>query len=240
MRTLATVLILSALAAPAMAQQAAPSAQQLHLRYLTWPGKVAPQTRQTQPQPGQPAQIQAAASQAPRDPAFSMRYRPVQHGPNHFLGQVTPAQQAAIDQQRATDRAEAEKALALAQAAKAKAEAEQQQQRAEVRSAPLPPAALPNSIYAAPPPRMAQAQPSQPAASTAVAGGYDQHARFYSLHRPFGQQPDPVALSPQFLATPSADLADPPPPPAPRILPGQTGTAAQQTAARVAARDSSD
>jgi hypothetical protein len=70
-------------------------------------------------------------------------------------------------------------------------------------------------------------------------GPYDQHARYYSLHRAFGERPDPIKLSPQFLATPSADLADPPPPPPPRILPGQTATAAQQTAARVQARNAS-
>jgi hypothetical protein len=162
----------------------------------------------------------------------------VPHGPTHFLGQVSPAQEAAIEQQRAADRAQAEKALAMAEAAKAKAEAEQKQ--AEIRASPLPPPtrALPNSIYAAPPP--AQAAPPAPASNMAVAsGGFDQHARFYSLHRAYGQKPDPVSLSPQFLSTPSADLADPPPPPPPRILPGQAATPAQQTAARVAARQAS-
>lgn len=241
MRTLTLALILSAAAAPALAQQATPSAQQLHLRYLTWPGKVtAPRPRQAQPQPSQPGleqagPAQAAAAQPPRDLAWTPAYRPVQHGANHYLGQVTPAQAAAIESQRAADRAETEKAMALAEAAKAKAEAEQKQ--AEIRPAPLPPAALPNSIYAAPPP--AQAQPSGAARMAAGGAPYDQHARFYSLHRAFGQTPDPIALSPQFLASPSADLADPPPPPPPRIMPGQTATAAQQTAARVQARDAS-
>lgn len=239
MRALALALILSAAAAPALAQQAAPSAQALHLRYLTWPGKVtASRPRQAQPQAAQSAPIQAEAAQAPpRDLAWSTRYRPVAHGPNHFLGQVTPAQQTAIDQQRAQDRAEAEKALALAEAAKAKAEAGQKQDA--IQQAPLPPPGrnLPSSIYAAPPPAQGQ-QPAQ-ASNVAVAGGYDQRPRHYSLHRSFGETPDPIALTPQFLATPSADLADPPPPPPPRILPGQTATAAQQTAARVQARDSS-
>jgi hypothetical protein len=248
MRNLATALILSAAAAPALAQQpAAPSARALHLRYLTWPGKVAPHT-QPAPSAPVPAAPVAVASRAPQPSAtpprgaygWPNRYRPVPHGPSHFLGQVTPAQEAAIERQRAADKAQAEKALAMAEAAKAKAEAEQKQ--AEIRASPLPPPAraLPNSIYAPPPAQAAQAARPAVASNMAVAdGGFDQHARFYSLHRAYGQRPDPVTLSPQFLSTPSADLADPPPPPPPRILPGQAATPAQQTAARVAARQAS-
>jgi hypothetical protein len=161
----------------------------------------------------------------------------VPHGPTHFLGQVTPAQAAAIERKRVAAREEAEEAMALAEVAKAKAEAERKQ--AQSGSAPpQPPArALPDSIYAAPPPaRTAQAAPAGPS-RLASAGGSDEHARFYSLHRAYGERPDPVSLSPQFLATPTADLADPPPPPPPHILPGQVATPAQQTAARVAARN---
>ena len=37
-------------------------------------------------------------------------------------------------------------------------------------------------------------------------------ARFYSLHRPYGDTPDPIPLTPQFFASDSPDLAAPPPP----------------------------
>lgn len=235
MRTLSLILLLSAAASPAFAQQAGPPAQQLHLRMLTWPDKVAtPGLRQASPQPpatapsAEPAPV---AVQTRSDPAWSPAYRPVPHGRTHLLGEVTPAQQAAIDAQRAQDRAAA---------AQAKAEAEAAQKQAQIQAAPLPaptpPAALPTSIYSAPPPAQAAA-PAAQERRMAAASPYDQKARFYSLHRAFGERPDPISLSPQFLSTPSADLADPPPPPPPRILPGQTATAAQQTAARVQARD---
>jgi hypothetical protein len=231
MRILSLALILSAASAPALAQQAAPSAQRAGLRMLTWPGKVQP-APQRRAAPAMSMTSGPAAVQRPADLAWSPAYRPVAHRTTHMLGDVTPAQQAAIDAQRAQDRAAAEQA-------KAEAEAEARKQQAQIRTAPLaPPAAsLPTSIYAAPPP--AQSQAPAGASRIAAAGPYDQKAHFYSVHRQYGQNPDPIALSPQFLATPSADLADPPPPPPPRIMPGQTATAAQQTAARVPARDSS-
>jgi hypothetical protein len=81
----------------------------------------------------------------------------------------------------------------------------------EPQRAPEPtPAALPSSIYDPPPAKAATA--AAPAAQLAQAPAYPS-ARFYSLHRAYGQAPDPVSLSPQFLASASPDLADPPPPP---------------------------
>lgn len=82
-----------------------------------------------------------------------------------------------------------------------------------------PPAALPTSIYASSPasaPRpmttaVAQAQaPSQPRAQAQAAGSDYTTPRFYSLHRAYGQQPDPIPLSQQFFSTPTEDLAEPP------------------------------
>jgi hypothetical protein len=145
---------------------------------------------------------------------------------NHMLGDLTPAQAQAVNAQRAKAAAEADKARGEAQA----------QAQAKTPPSPARPApALPTSIYA--PPAQAAAQPQT---RMAAASAYDQKAHFYSLHRAYGQSPDPITLSPQFLSAPSADLADPPPPPPPRILPGGAATAAQQTAARVQQRDSSD
>jgi hypothetical protein len=85
--------------------------------------------------------------------------------------------------------------------------------------APRPaPAALPTSIYDAPAPRPAASRaPPAPAApvlaqAAATPAAYPT-ARFYSVHRDYGQAPDPLTLSPQFLGTSSPDLAAPPPAP---------------------------
>ena len=99
------------------------------------------------------------------------------------------------------------------------------------RTAP-PAAAVSTRPLTAPP--MAQPQPM------AVASAYDQKPHYYSLHRAYGDKPDPITLSPQFLSSVSTDMAEPPPPVMPRILPGSNATAAQQTAARVQQRAASD
>jgi hypothetical protein len=259
MRIFALALVLSAAAVPALAQQpGAPSAAQLHLRMLTWPGKVqTPAPRQAAPAPraAQVATLSAPAT-ASRDPAWRPAYRPVPHGSSHMLGDLTPAQAQAVDAQRAEATAEADKARVDAQVQiqlqaqaerQAKAQAQAQAQAQPRRQAPA--ASLPQSIYAPPPPAQAatamalppaRTQPAMAAPPIAVASAYDQKAHYYSLHRAYGQRPDPITLSPQFLSSPSADLADPPPPPLPRILPNSTATAAQQTAARVQQRASSD
>lgn len=61
------------------------------------------------------------------------------------------------------------------------------------------------------PSSQASAQPApQPAASTNSRGG----ARYYSVHREAGRDPDPTTLpAPFFLDSAPVDLAEPPPPP---------------------------
>jgi hypothetical protein len=68
-------------------------------------------------------------------------------------------------------------------------------------AAPTP--AAPASIYDAPqqPYRQAQATPAQSTAANGQSG-----PRFYSLHREYGIQPDPIPLPPQFFG-PTADLS---------------------------------
>jgi hypothetical protein len=82
--------------------------------------------------------------------------------------------------------------------------------------------ALPTSIYAPPPPAPAvAARPAQPPEVQALAqaspGAGAPAARFYSLHRAYGETPDPIPLGPQFFAGGQVDLAEPPPP-APRTF----------------------
>ena len=94
-----------------------------------------------------------------------------------------------------------------------------------VQAQPLPPPAPPTSIYA-PPPSPTPPLPSRPAASAAAppaptvralasaepVGSENLRPRFYSVHRPYGAEPDPIELTPQFLNQGSPDLATPPPP----------------------------
>lgn len=85
---------------------------------------------------------------------------------------------------------------------------------------------LPTSIYAPPPPAAASiapippTPPAPPAApkvkALAMASRMDPDApaspRLYSVHRQYGETPDPIPLTPQFFESSSQDLAAPPPP----------------------------
>ena len=83
-----------------------------------------------------------------------------------------------------------------------------------------PQAYLPANIYApppaaAPPPapiRQAQvARPAMTQANSPSDGDY-QPPHFYSLSRQYGETPDPIPLGPQFFASSTPDLAQPPAP----------------------------
>ena len=107
--------------------------------------------------------------------------------------------------------------------------------RAVVAPSPAP-QVTPTSLYDPPPPRWRAAevapaaQPPAPAltaaapsaaqpAQTAQQMGNGAPPRRYSLARQYGVEPDPIALSPQFLASsPQADMAEPPPLPPPHTL----------------------
>lgn len=98
-----------------------------------------------------------------------------------------------------------------------------------VRPAAPPPqaAALPQNIYAPPPPAPVQQARAAPPAMTQARSSSDgdyQPPHFYSLYREYGQNPDPIPqaefdpksaptpLGPQFFASSTPDLAQPPPP----------------------------
>jgi hypothetical protein len=89
------------------------------------------------------------------------------------------------------------------------------------------PQARPTSLYDPPPPRWRAAETAPPPAPSlaptpiqpAQQAADGAPPRRYSLARQYGVQPDPIALSPQFLASsPQADMAEPPPLPPPHTL----------------------
>jgi len=98
-------------------------------------------------------------------------------------------------------------------------------------------AAQPTNIYAPAPPRIVasaqlasaapQAPAPRPAAQVAASSQDDyQPTHFYSLHRQYGQTPDPIPLSAQFFTSSTPDLAQPPPPVA-RTVTTSTGRVVQ-------------
>lgn len=104
------------------------------------------------------------------------------------------------------------------------------QPRAPDLRAATPAPALPTSIYDPAPAKPAAAATPAPTrqpvralaqAAAPASSGYPT-ARFYSLHRAYGETPDPVPLGPQFFASSSPDLAAPPPP-SPRTVTTTSG-----------------
>lgn len=123
------------------------------------------------------------------------------------------------------------------------------------RLAPVSTSTLPTSIYAPPPPadtprpsplRSMGATTATASVQPMVAPGEGAPPRFYSVAREYGVKPDPIALTPQFLAdTGSADLAEPPPLPPPHLSAAQTANmstaaATNQTRAANEASEASD
>jgi hypothetical protein len=193
-------------------------------RMLSWPGKQAAAA-----QAYAPPSAGAAAPQgyAPVRYAPAQTYTAVRRGPPPSVQRVADngmrAPAAAAAWSRPT------RAYAAPQPTAAAASAPQPDGWRPV-GAPAPALAgapsrppLPTSIYAphgqdqqaqaarTPPADPAAARPTQTAAAQRY--GYDptqSHAvRFYSVHRPFGLQPDPAPIPPQFF-TNTADLAEPP------------------------------
>ncbi len=178
----------------------APStAQAAGLRLLSWPGKVEHPADQAPDQP------RSWSAQTPRFTDY--RPLPVEAPRRIYQPAPSPTQSPAPAVRAAPTEA--------------------------VQSRPLAPPAPPTSIYAPPPPRTQTYAPSpqvqaraapQPAAAPRPAQGVRALAqaepvgsdylrpRFYSVHRPYGQEPDPITLTPEFLSQGSPDLATPPPP----------------------------
>jgi hypothetical protein len=175
-----------------------PSAQQAGLRLLTWPGKVEP-------------------AQAARPHAASRTWTARSY--SGVVSRQVEAQPAPV-------------AAARPRAGRAWDPVAGVALDSPPAKAPPPPSALPTSIYDAPPP-LAQPAPAaprvlaqaQPPASANDTSDY-QPTHFYSVHRQYGQAPDPIPLDAQFFATSSPDLAQPPPA-APRTFTTSTGRVIQ-------------
>ena len=78
--------------------------------------------------------------------------------------------------------------------------------------APYAPQAAPQSLYSAPAPRAAAAALPPPPSATVTQGGLYASAgpRFYSVHRPYGETPDPIPATPPTASAayrPEASLA---------------------------------
>ena len=181
-----------------------PSAQAAGLRMLTWPGKVetAPRARTRPAARTWPSQSYSST------PLRSADARPLAAAP-------PPAMRRIWDPSSRPPETPADR--------------------------PTQVAALPTSIYAPPPPRAVAAAPIAPAAApqapvaprtvtqTAANDTSDyQPPHFYSLHRQYGQAPDPIPLDAQFFNSASPDLAQPPPP-VPRTVTTSTGRVIQAT-----------
>jgi hypothetical protein len=253
-------LALSAAATAASAQQAAPSVNRAGLRMLTLPGKVsAPGERQMVAQPASftppPRQAMYAPAPVPAarpavQPAMAMSYQPVQARRPVFIDRRDPPQLATqpplpppVALAAVTERAPQRAAPPAVQVASLPTSIYGQAAAQTAPHTTLAPQAMPPLAAGPAPARapvVAQAQAAAGQPRIAMASVYDQRPHYYSLHRAYGDTPDPVTLSPQFLSAPSTDLAEPPPPVMPRLLPGSGATAAQQTAARVQQRAASD
>jgi hypothetical protein len=107
-------------------------------------------------------------------------------------------------------------------------------------SAPLQSPSIPTAPAAPPlPAPVAAPATSTVAAQPLVSPGTGAPPRFYSVVRQYGGSPDPIVLTPQFLAdSGAADLAEPPPLPPPHSNGAQTANmsaAAAASQARAAA-----
>jgi hypothetical protein len=175
--------------APDPASAGSPSARAAGLRLLTWPGKVEPSSQTGRPR---------AAARTWTSRSYSGLALRGGDGarPQTLATASAPAPRRAWDPAPKSDPA---------------------------LPAASQPAALPTSIYAPAPPPAVAAAPIAPARqipaaprATALAAANEtsdyQPTHFYSLHRQYGDTPDPIPLDAQFFASSSPDLAQPPPP----------------------------
>lgn len=198
------------------APQAAPSASQLGLRYLDWPGKPARRVaeapvpaRRPAPAPGPaPAPARTAPPPPPAPapvavaaPTPAARPVPVAApaapAPGSSYGLVAPSPYVP-DHRGLT----AASMLPVGPA----------DPRAPRTDAPIFRMARPEAPVAAAP---VAPVPAPHAAAAPAPERADDDPRYYSVHRLAGRDPDPIPLpAPFFLDAAPVDLAEPPPPPA--------------------------
>lgn len=213
---------------PPAVRDPADAAQPAPLTYLSWPGKAAPA-------PGS-ATTEIVTSHADQSLPTPRQAPPAQGAiasrslPTSIYAPASQARAALV----ARPLRPAETAVATTRPAPAAAAAK-------------PPARLVASSAQRPAPGDAvssQATPSPPAKANpqpAAVAANGTPPRFYSVQRQFGGTPDPAPLPAQFFADgASNDLAGPPPPPAPRLIPGQSASSAANVQRAAAAANIAD
>ncbi len=193
----------------ALPYRTAPGAAAAPARYLTWSGKTAAQA----PLPVQPAGTWASIPRrgdvypAPPRTAYQRQAAPMQRRP--MQAEAAPQAQPAPQTPEQT-------AAALGPPTGG-----WRPYRPQTTVQTTAQAAAPASIYDAPaPPR-----PVAVAAAT-QAPPYQGGARFYSLHRDYGMEPNAIPIPPQFFG-PTADLSAPPADPAVKRVTTATGSHTQ-------------
>lgn len=204
---------------PAAQPAAAPTARQLGLRYLEWPGKAArpvaaapapgpaprttPPPVSTPPTATRPAPVASPGPQAQpvtsvTTPAGQPVYGRVAPSPyqSHSPGLTAAAMMPVGPADPMAPRRDAPIFSMASSAAPA--------------PAPAPAASSAPAPLARPTPTAAAPQPAAPA----PAARQNDDPRYYSVHRMAGREPDPIPLpAPFFLDAAPVDLAEPPPPP---------------------------
>lgn len=221
-----------AVTAPAQAQGSTAQSQPPNqTRYLSWPGRSAPQVSPAQapggnaasverPSPAEPMPVRASApasSAAQMAASGGLTPSPLLARPD--LGVIAGPRPVRSVEESASSPVSQSPAMAVAAPARAPAPASGQAP-AQV-SAPVH--AAPAGAFDAQPQAQAQ-NPPQPR----VQADHDT-ARYYSVHRGNGREPDaPVIPEPFFLDHAPVDLAEPPPPPTLRNGRGLAPSIAEQ------------
>ena len=206
-------------AAPAPERMVPPPARRAPL-----PQSIYDAPQQPQPAPAPIAARQPAPQPAPvqqafvtPDPDFQGPYPPATKEPwRRLLGDTPPAQGQGV-------------AVPLPA-----------QDAAPAAAAPKTPA------KPAKPAKAAKAETGPPPQRLAAAPGAYHNGRatsatrFYSVHRQFGVEPDPIKMPQQFFLDGSPDLSEPPPPPVRRIAPTPGKSTAAIRAAQARSQESPD
>lgn len=195
---------------------AAPTARQLGLRYLEWPGKTsrpvtaapapAPAPRAPPPPASTPPPAARAALAAPPSPQPQPQPQPASSA-------AAPTTQPVYGRvARSPYQPESAGLTAAAMMPVGPADPMAPRRDAPIFNMASSSAPAPTAASSTPAPRVQPAPAPRPAPAPAARQNDD--PRYYSVHRMAGREPDPIPLpAPFFLDAAPVDLAEPPPPP---------------------------